>query len=184
MGKRINRSAALVVASYTAIFAMFAVQSIKMPLALFGVLVGIFLICLLIGIFILIPSLYKKYVNSLKILENLRCTYWTKEKQLAVTFWYRDESDAEFLSIECVVQIGEQVVEVNDKVLIGGTYMDTNKNVLKSGRIQPIMVECSQKNVDLSDVNKAVIRVTMKPLGGVWLTKKRSKEVEVQVVNH
>lgn len=51
------------------------------------------------------------------------------------------------------------------------------------GKSRPIMVEFFKNNIELVNPRKAIVTVSIKP-HGMWATRKRIKEVDVQLVNH
>ena len=136
---------------------------------------------LLIGL-VYLYLLGKKHLNPLDILDDWRCTYWPSERQLQVTLWFRDISGASTFKIAVDAQFGQLLVGVGDNVTIGGTYM--GKSGIKSGQNQPTMLECFKYNVDLCDVDTATVVANIRPLGGLWAAKKRSKVVSVQRIDH
>ncbi len=133
--------------------------------------------------FVYLFLLAKRHLNPLDILDDWRCTYWTKEKQLKVTLWFGDYSDSLGVKSSCVAQFEEQLVNVDDKIEIGGTYMNLGNTSFKPSRSRPIMVEFLKHNIEIINAKRATIMVRMKP-PGMWATKKRTKEVDVQVISH
>jgi len=124
--------------------------------------------------------LWKKYRNPLDILDDWRCTYWPSEKQVGVTTWFRDYSNASNFLVKCIAQFGQQVFKFDD-VTIGGTYM--GKGGLKSGIDQPIMVEFIKHNIEIDDTSTVKLTMSIRPSSGVWSAKRRSNVVSVQVIN-
>ncbi len=124
---------------------------------------------------------YKKFLNSLDILDDWRCTYWPVEKQIQVTLWFNDYSNSLSFSAQCVAEFDKQMVKIDDDVTVGGTYL--GKSALKSGQDQPIMVEFVKRNIELKNKNTAKIITTIKPSIGLWTAKKKIKTVSVQVIN-
>ena len=122
----------------------------------------------------------KKRRNPIDILDDWRCMYWPSEKKLKVTLWVHDYSGTTTFSVTCIAHFSQQVVNVNDDVTIGGTYMA--KDSLKSGQHQPMMVECFKSNVELFDASTSTVCIRIKPFG-MWAAKKKSKVLSVQVIN-
>ena len=124
----------------------------------------------------------RRHLNPLDILDDWRCTYWPLEKQLQVTLWFGDYSNSSGFKLSCIAQFDEQIVNVDDKKEIGGTYVNLGNTSFKPSRSRPIMVEFLKHNVDIINARQAIIMVSIKP-PGMWATKKRNKEVTVQVIN-
>lgn len=125
--------------------------------------------------------LCKKFRSPLSILDDFCCTYWPKQRQLRITLWFDDHSNAPTFVTHCTVQFGQEAIAINDDVTLGGSYM--GKAGVISGRRGPIMVEFSKHNIDLDKPNTAIVRATIKPSRGIWITKRKNKNVQVQVVN-
>lgn len=142
------------------------------------VVVGIlFLLTGLVYLFLL----GKKHLNPLDILDDLQCTYWTLERQLKVTSWFRDYSNSPISQFSCVAQFEKQTLDVNDRKDVNGTYFVSGK--ASYGKSRPIMVEFFKNDIKISNPNKAIITVSIKPQG-IWATKKRKKKVAIQLVRH
>lgn len=133
----------------------------------------------LAGVVYLVP-ITNRHLNPLDILDDIQCTYWTKEKQIKVTLWFRDYSNSPISEFSCITKFEKQIADVNDKREINGTYLSLSN--ASYGKSRPIMVEFFKYNIAIDNPNKAIITVSMKP-EGLWATKKMTKEIDVQVIN-
>lgn len=122
--------------------------------------------------------LVKKRLNPLAILDEIRCTYWSKEKQLQVLLWICDYSHSAEFRVLCLARFGSQIVNVNEKIQLDGYYL--GNTYCKGGRKR--MVEFRKNDVEVRDASQCLVTVSMKPLG-IWATKKRSEEIATLVVN-
>jgi len=124
------------------------------------------------------------YTTAIRIRNDWRCTYWPTEKQLGVTLWFDDHSDAVSYETSCAAQFGQTTVYLNDRPAVGGTYSGPSGFVGgKSG--QPIMVEFRKLDVELEEPARAIISVRIGPTGFFkGAAKETTKEVSVQIVRH
>jgi len=124
-------------------------------------------------------ALITKHLNPLSIPDDIQCTYWPKEKQIKVVLWFCDYYNSLNLKLSCVAQFGKQVVDVTDRVVFDGSYMGGTAYSKRRKR----MVECYKDEIEITDMNKARISVSIKP-SGLWRKKLKDKEVSILVVNH
>ncbi len=126
----------------------------------------------------------RRHLNPLKILDDWRCTYWPKEKQLKVLLWFSDYSDSRDFKVSCIAQFGDQIVNVNDRIDLDGSFLHLGDSQIKHGGSRPRMLEFQKNNTQVDNASKAKVTVTIKPLGGIWITRKGEREIPVQVINH
>ena len=124
-------------------------------------------------------SLTVRHLNPLDILDDVQCAYWPKEKQIKVTLWFCDYYNSLNLKLSCVAQFGKQIVNVTDRVDLDGMYI--GNTMCSKGRKR--MIEFFKDKVEITEMNKAKISVSIKP-SGLWRKKLKDKEVSVSVVNH
>ena len=125
--------------------------------------------------------LAKRHMSSLDILDDWKCTYWTLEKKLSVTLWFRDFSNSPISKFSCVAKFEKQTVSVDDRRCINGSYLSLGN--ASYGKSSAIMAEFFKNKIKIDNPNKAIITVSMKP-DGFWAPKQKSKEVVVLIVNH
>jgi len=120
-------------------------------------------------------------LHPLTILDDIKCAYWPKEKQLEVTLWICDYSKASEFQAICTTHFGEQNVAVNDKIQLDGTYFELGRPCRGNGKKR--MIEFRKNNVVIIKPNKCSVTIKVKPLGA-WASKRMSKDVDVLIVNH
>jgi hypothetical protein len=125
---------------------------------------------------------YRGYRTAIRIRDDWRCRYWPTAKQLGVTLWFDDDSDAVSYEARCTAQFGQTVVYLNERPVVGGTYFGASG--LAGGKSgQPIMVEFRKLDVELEEPAKAVISVRIGPTGFLkGAAKQTTKAVSVQIV--
>jgi hypothetical protein len=161
-------------------FAIYVVSAPKdwfyVPLLVISIIAAtIFVVSGIVYLILLI----QKRLNPLSILEDVRCTYWPKEKQVGVTLWFCDYSNSPEFEVLCLAQFGSQTVNVDSRRQLDGTYI--GNTYCRGGRKR--MVEFLKNDVAVLAPNKCLVAISIKPLG-IWATKKKSKEVDTLVVNH
>ncbi len=147
------------------------------PLALWYGFVITGALAVLVGLAYMI-LLARKHLSPLHILDDIRCTYWPKEKQINVTLWFCDHCNSLELKLSCVAQFGNQIV-VTDRVTLDGMYLGST--MCAKGRKR--MVEFFKDNAEIVDASTATISVSIKP-SGLWAKKRKNKEISVSIVEH
>ena len=124
----------------------------------------------------------RHYLSAIEILNDWRCTYWTKEQQLKVTLWFKDKLYANQYHATCVVKVGPQSILLDDDVDLGGTYM--GRREMHSGHSGPVMAEFLKKDIALEDPESATVNVSIEPRDQWGAGKKKTKIIPIQIVNH
>jgi len=144
-------------------------------------------ICALVFAFLFILTgiiyayfLFKLHLNPICILDDVRCVYWTKEKQVKVEWSFCDYSKTTVFVFSCVVCFGEQTVNVDGRRSLN-TLPDNNATCINGRKM---FIEQSKYDIEVDNPEKCQINLSIKPHGRFWATKRKTKEVITQLVNH
>ncbi len=55
----------------------------------------------------------KKHLYPIRFIEDVKCTYWTKEKQMQVSYLFCDYSESNTFTVNCMAIFNEQVVNID-----------------------------------------------------------------------
>lgn len=131
---------------------------------------------------ICLVSIALKHLKAIRIRNDWRCTYWTKEQQLKVTVWFDDQLHSSRYNADCVAQVGQQVVHLNDDVELGGSYF--GRRGIVSGHSGPVMAEFLKREVALEPPESATVRVTIQPRDPWGAASQETKAITIQLVTH
>ncbi len=132
---------------------------------MFFIISLIAIICFGIAGIVYLVLLAHRRLQPLDILDDIRCTYWTKEKQMQVLLWICDYSNSPEFIVSCLAQFGSQIVNVDDKIQLDAYYM--GNTYCRGGHKR--MVEFRKNDVEVSDSSQCLVTISMKPLG-MWAT--------------
>ena len=123
-----------------------------------------------------------KHLMAVRIRDDWRCTYWTKEQQLRVIVWFDDQLYSTKYKAECVAQVGQEVIRLDDDIQLGGTYM--GRRSLTTGHSGPVMAEFLKSDVSIEAPENAIISVRIQPRNPWGASREETKTVPIQVVSH
>ena len=123
-----------------------------------------------------------KHLRAIRITDDWRCTYWTRQHQLQVIVWFEDRLYSARYNAECVAYVKQATIELNDDVQTGGTYMGRRR--LARGHSGPVMAEFLKSDVVLEEPETATICVKIQPLSPWGAPRKETQTVQIQVINN
>jgi hypothetical protein len=122
----------------------------------------------------------KNHLNPVRFLDDIGCTYWTKEKQIQVNWLFCDYSKSDVFTIKCVARFGEQVINVDGRKSL--RVLDDPKAECING--SRVFVEQSKHDIEVKNPDSCQLTLSVKPHGHFGATKKETKDVITQLVNH
>ena len=173
------------VAAMTTIGLYFAALAVPDKIPGYAPLVLFYVALVFTFLFILSGVIYmcffaKLHLNPICFLDNVRCIYWTAEKQIEVGWSFCDFSKSTVFVFSCVVCFGEQRVNIDGRRSLN-TVSDPNAKCINGSRI---VVEQSKYDVEIYSPEKCEINIKVKPHGFGWATKRKTIEVVTQIVSH
>ena len=155
-------------------------QPISWYHTLFFVFSLIALAVCIIAVLVCIKLFTKLHLNPISFLDDVRCIYWTKEKQVRVEWSFCDFSKSTVFVFNCVACFGEQIVNMDGerKLKVLG---DPNAECINGSRI---FVEQFKQDIEVENPNNCQLKLSVKPHGRFWATQKKTEAVVTQLVNH
>ena len=123
-----------------------------------------------------------KHLKAVRIRDDWRCTYWTKEQQLKVALWFDDRLCSTRYEAACVARVGQETIRLDDDIELGGMYMGRRR--LISGHSGPVMAEFLKLQVRIDPTEHAIISVRIQPRDPWGAPTQETKTVPIQVVSH
>jgi hypothetical protein len=123
-----------------------------------------------------------RYLKAVRFADDWRCNYWGVQQQMKVTLWFVDKSDAVSYDASCWVQLGQEIIRIDDEVDWGGTYAGRRR--FYSGKEGPVMAEFLKNGVRLESPDEVTVTARIKP-SGWWkgAAAQKTRTVRVHVVN-
>jgi hypothetical protein len=149
------------------------------PLIMFAFACVFAFLFILSGI-VYIYFLSKNRLNPICFLDDIRCIYWTKEKQIQVNWLFCDYSKSTVFVFDSVVCFGEQIINIDGRRSLQ-VLGDPDAKCINGIRI---FVEQSKHDIEVDNPNNCQVKLSIKPHGRFWATKRKTKEVITQLVNH
>jgi hypothetical protein len=154
-----------------------------MPVYLVGlwIAVGVALALMIIAGATWLRITVRRYLRSVEILDDWRCTVWTIERQVEVTLFVRDNNrdDASYKYARCRVHFGDQCIHSREPD-IGGTYM-TRRGL--NGPLDPLMIKFNWRNVDIVDPSKASVFFEIVPANWKGARKRATKHLSPNIID-
>jgi len=126
-----------------------------------------------------------QFRHAIEILDEWHCNYWPSdgEKQLGVTLYVKDATDAEEYEASCSVRFGDLKVDLTDRIQLGGTYM-SGSHGLASGKKPAMMCEFHKFNFQLEErPTEATVHVRIRTKQW-WLgaAEERTRTIPVNII--
>lgn len=122
----------------------------------------------------------RKWLRSVEILDDWRCTIWTAERRVGITLWVRDCTGAAgYDYARCQVHFGNEQIRSNSPD-IGGAYMSQLATLRADANVY--MVEFRWSDVDIADPSKARIYFEIKPAHWKGLSKHATKTITPRLI--